>query len=137
LVRVQRKGPPPNIKAWLLKVLRNQSINAGRKKSRESRAYRRLPIPPTDPSPGDGAEQEALRGAVRKTVRSLPFKYQEAVALRYVAELSVKEIADVLQQSESTVKTRLSRARRRVGKLLLSQGWNEEMKKAPSAGGRM
>jgi len=51
---------------------------------------------------------------VRAQVRQLPLKYREAIVLRYLEELSVKEIADVLGLGKSAVEVRLNRARRRL-----------------------
>lgn len=47
-------------------------------------------------------------------VMNLPIKYREVIFLFYFEELSIKEIAAVLQCNENTIKTRL-----RKGKLLL------------------
>ncbi|MER2107386.1 MAG: sigma factor-like helix-turn-helix DNA-binding protein [Solibacillus sp.] len=42
----------------------------------------------------------------------LPVKYREVIWLYYYVELSVLEIADVLDCSVNTVKTRLARGRK-------------------------
>ncbi|MFG6496194.1 sigma-70 family RNA polymerase sigma factor [Fictibacillus sp. UD] len=45
-------------------------------------------------------------------VLSLPLKYREVILLHYYKEFSVREICELLSMNESTVKTRLSRARK-------------------------
>jgi RNA polymerase sigma factor (sigma-70 family) len=46
-----------------------------------------------------------------KNVISLPIKLREAIILHYYEELSIQEIAELLNLSPNTVKTRLHRAR--------------------------
>ena len=48
-------------------------------------------------------------------VRRLPHRQREAVVLRYLADMSEREIADVLDCSVGTVKSQLSRARSKLG----------------------
>lgn len=47
---------------------------------------------------------------------------QTIVTLFYIEDLSVKEIARVLEVSEGTVKSRLFRARRQLSELVLKEG---------------
>lgn len=44
-------------------------------------------------------------------VMELPIKYREVIYLFYFEELPIKEIAEVTQVKENTVKTRLRRAK--------------------------
>jgi RNA polymerase sigma-70 factor (ECF subfamily) len=56
-------------------------------------------------------EEEELRQIIDRLVAELPYKYREAFLLRYDEELSVKEIADVINESEAATKSRILRAR--------------------------
>ncbi len=49
---------------------------------------------------------------VTKAVMGLPVKYRKVIHLYYYEEFSVKEIAEMLGENESTVKTRLARGRK-------------------------
>ena len=51
-------------------------------------------------------------------VKSLPLKYRTVIHLFYYEELSVEEIAGVLELQPSTVRTQLTRARRKLKELL-------------------
>ncbi|MEG0473521.1 MAG: sigma-70 family RNA polymerase sigma factor [Solibacillus sp.] len=55
-------------------------------------------------------------GALANAVMQLPIKYREVIYFCYYEEQTMKEIADVLQVNENTVKTRL-----RKGKQLLKK----------------
>ncbi len=56
-------------------------------------------------------ENEQLRDAIHRLVAELPYKYREAFVLRYVEELSVKEVAEAINESEAATKSRILRAR--------------------------
>ena len=57
-------------------------------------------------------------GELFDSVMRLPEKYRTVIHFFYYEDMSVKEIADVLQISENNVKTRLSRGRQLLGGLL-------------------
>ncbi|GLX67925.1 RNA polymerase sigma factor [Paenibacillus glycanilyticus] len=46
------------------------------------------------------------------TLKDLPSKYREVVVLRYFEDMKIEEVADVLHENVSTVKTRLYQALR-------------------------
>ncbi|NQT59251.1 MAG: sigma-70 family RNA polymerase sigma factor [Bacteroidetes bacterium] len=56
--------------------------------------------------------------AVRKAVQFLPAKFLHPTALYYLADLGVAEIAEILNISSGTIKSRLYRARKRLEILL-------------------
>jgi RNA polymerase sigma-70 factor (ECF subfamily) len=56
-------------------------------------------------------ETRELRETVNKALESLPYKYREAFLLRYYNELSVKEVARLIGESEAATKSRILRAR--------------------------
>lgn len=69
-------------------------------------------------------ESEAM-DEVRRSLSSLPLIYRQVIDLYYIQELRVREIADMLKVSEGTIKSRLSRARERLGKIL-GERWAEK-----------
>lgn len=56
--------------------------------------------------------------ALLNAVYSLPVKYKQVILLRYYQELSVAEVAKVLQERENTISVRLKRAHDMLKKLL-------------------
>lgn len=65
-------------------------------------------------------EQEEERGLLEE-LQALPPRYRDVIHLFYYEEMSVKEIAQTLHRRESTVRTQLTRARRKL-KILLEEG---------------
>jgi DNA-directed RNA polymerase specialized sigma24 family protein len=91
-----------NPRAWLLTIARNTAIDA-------HRARVRRPVPVAAPDAGsmpggfgDGPDEELW-----SAVRDLPPKQRAAVALRYVNDLSHREIARVLDCSEAAARRSL------------------------------
>jgi RNA polymerase sigma-70 factor (ECF subfamily) len=56
-------------------------------------------------------EDEELRVIIDDALASLPPKYREAFVLRYIDELSIKEIATLIGESVAATKSRVLRAR--------------------------
>jgi RNA polymerase sigma-70 factor (ECF subfamily) len=63
-------------------------------------------------------ERREVQEMVRRAVESLPLGHRVVVVLFYLEGLSLREIADVLQIPEGTVKSRLHYARKSLKKLL-------------------
>ena len=58
------------------------------------------------------------RYPIMEQVRNLPQKYKMVIHLFYYEEMSIKEIADVLELKESNVRARLTRARQKLKEVL-------------------
>ena len=100
-------GDLENPGAWLTRVLVNGC------KSRLRLAWRRVgPLPETLPAPGP-EEREEL-----EELFSLPPEDRAVIHLHYYEGYSTGEIARMLGQRSGTVRSRLSRAREKLRKLL-------------------
>jgi RNA polymerase sigma-70 factor (ECF subfamily) len=99
--------------AWVRRVTCNRAASVMRRRVREAKALMRLAgrmQTPIELDEGDAAFWQA--------VRRLPPRQAQVVALYYMDDYSVREIAEVLDCSEGTVKTHLSRARDAVARQL-------------------
>lgn len=93
--------------AWLTRVLVNGC------KSRLRLAWRRVgPLPETLPAPGPEERQEL------EELFSLPPEDRAVIHLHYYEGYSTGEIAQILSLRPGTVRSRLSRAREKLRKLL-------------------
>lgn len=74
------------------------------------------------PSDGETPEKQLVvsetREEVRRAIASLPEKYKSVIILRYLHDLSLQEIGDVLDMPITTVKTRVHRGREYLRKRL-------------------
>jgi RNA polymerase sigma-70 factor (ECF subfamily) len=92
--------------AWVRRIALNRASNVRRRSGREHRALTRLRVVRAEPV-ADGLPDDGLWALVR----DLPDQQRRAVVLHYVGDLSVADVADVMECSEGTVKTHLARAR--------------------------
>lgn len=110
-----RPGAP--FRPWLLRIVMNEARNARRAGQRRQRlaerAQRALP-PPSAQSPETELLAADDRQRLLAAVGRLPRRQREAVACRYLLELSEAETAQVLAVAAGTVKSRLSRGLRRL-----------------------
>jgi RNA polymerase sigma factor (sigma-70 family) len=85
----------------------------------------------TVPASNRTPEEEVLRREGEnwtfRLIDGLPAKYKEVLWLHYYAELSVKEIGDILRCPANTVKTRLARGRK-MARLTMGEEEIEDVK---------
>ncbi|MDQ1435193.1 MAG: hypothetical protein QOF59_2009 [Actinomycetota bacterium] len=106
-----------NPAAWVRRVVANRAASYWRRRARETAAFARLAA---RPSPVVlGREHDEFWGKVR----ALPRRQSQVVTLRYLDDLSISEIAEVLDIAEGTVKATLSHARSALARsLVLEEG---------------
>lgn len=69
-------------------------------------------------SPDSEVETMELQEIVQREILRLPDKYRVVIVLRYIDDLSLNEISEVLEMPLGTVKTRIHRAREALRKQL-------------------
>ena len=113
---------------WLYRLTSNAAIDCLRRDRRQrvsaSLDDGELGMEVSDPAPTpqEQAESESLREAVRWGLGELSNEHREVLALREFQELSYEEIAQQLDMDLGTVKSRISRARGALRKILLKSG---------------
>lgn len=102
-------------KAWLLRVTVNRA------RSLVTSAWFRLRAPLEEWVPAFEPEERKLDEALRE----LNAKDRMLLHLYYYEELSVREIAGLLKRKESTVRTQLTRARRKLAQIMKGEEYDE------------
>jgi len=113
-------------KTWLLRVVSNASLDFGRQRGRrESLSMDGLGVqerenlePPTLVNPASRLEREDLRQQLQEALARLPEAQRRTFVLHAEAELSYREVADILGISIGTVMSRLYYARQKLRALL-------------------
>lgn len=107
-------------KYWLIRVLRNLSLNDEKKRTREHRAYQKYDK--NARSSEQAADQAVLeaeaRSEVQRALDRLPYKLRMVLVLKEYGQMSYREIGKVLGITEGNVKVRAFRAREQLAELL-------------------
>jgi RNA polymerase sigma-70 factor (ECF subfamily) len=96
------------------------SMDAGWDESEEQKIADRLSDP--RPTPHEHAAQKELQKMVQAALTKVSPELREAVILRDLQDMDYKEIAQVLRIPEGTVKSRISRGRAELARLLNRNG---------------
>jgi RNA polymerase sigma-70 factor (ECF subfamily) len=115
-----RRGEPIPLRAWLLRV----AVNMGKNHARDRRRWPWAPVQAVDaeafvpPVGSDALEREERARTVRAAVLQLPRRQREVLALRIDAELSFRDIGEVLGISENNAKVHFHYAAKRLRALV-------------------
>lgn len=99
-------------KFWAISIVKRKAIDFLRSKKREKKHQEKLknesviPISPEEENP--------IKNKLQKAIKELPFHQQTVLKLFYIQEYSLKEIAELLNVSVGTVKSRLFNAREKL-----------------------
>lgn len=105
---------PEHEKAWLIRVTLNQCKSALGSTWNKKKAEWSQEVENTMMYEEKMEEESELDAVLNK----LPERYRVVLHLFYYEELSILEISNILQEKESTVRTRLTRARRKLKSML-------------------
>ena len=107
-------------KYWLIRVVKNASLNYAKRKERERKAYQRaFREDHRQEETGEGLlVKKETSEEVKSALEKLPDNLRMVLILKEYAEMNYKEIGKTLGISEGNVKVRVFRARERLESLL-------------------
>lgn len=118
---------PDRVLGLMLVTVRNAARNLARKDAKEQ------PLPQEDwmeaetadpaPRPQEQAEQREAAAALKAGLKRLPELDQAILQLRYDNGCTGKQVAALLDLNEETVRVREHRARKRLKKILETEGY--------------
>ncbi len=103
---------PESFGPWLMKITRRCALDSARRRPKEAR----LEIAAAIENPDGRLDEDKQR--LLAAVVKLPGSEKQVVMLRYFADNSVNDVANLLGRSVGTVTKQLSRAHRRLRKIL-------------------
>jgi RNA polymerase sigma-70 factor (ECF subfamily) len=110
-----------SLKTWLYSITVNGCRNRLRRRSRQERLTKMLGEVlrvQNTPSVEEGAIQSESNKALWRAIHAMNEKHRIPIVLRYYHDLSVAEIAHILQIPEGTVHSRLNKARKQLHGIL-------------------
>lgn len=120
---LDRLRKPDSFRAWLCAIVVNLCKNYLRRPRVETlslellsggRSFDSLPFPDSAPQPHEAAEARETHSLILAAIAQLSPPNRDAVLLYYFEQLSVREIAALLQISVPAVKGRLHKSRRKL-----------------------
>lgn len=123
-LNLQRYDPSRSFKTWLLTIASNHCIDRLRRRRLQwlsiDDPLPNLSLSSDEPEPEDATILSEQSKALQDLLNELNPEYRAAVVLRYWYDYSYAEIADILDTTESAIKSRLFRARQILGEKLNS-----------------
>lgn len=102
--------------SWLYRIASNEIVNFFRKNKHKIIPLEEIPEPAlyNDPLEEIIEAQEKLKKhkdflILQEKISELPIKYQETISLRFFEKKQIKEIAEILDKREGTIKSLLHR----------------------------
>jgi RNA polymerase sigma factor (sigma-70 family) len=99
---------------WLMKIAYRYALDSARQKLKEPRLEMKAAAVIDNPDGQLDEDKQRLLAAIVK----LPKSEKQVVMLRYLGDNSVKDVADIVGRSVGTVTKQLSRAHKRLRKIL-------------------
>lgn len=112
-----------SFKTWLLTIASNHCIDRLRRRrmsyvSLDDDPLPNLTLSSNEPEPERASITREHSEAIQKLLDKLPPDYRAAITLRYWYDYSYNEIAEMLQSTESAIKSRLFRARQMIADMI-------------------
>ncbi|HSH21700.1 MAG TPA: sigma-70 family RNA polymerase sigma factor [Candidatus Caenarcaniphilales bacterium] len=117
--REQDPAPGSSFRVWLFQICRNAASNERRRLRRhpEAALEEALVVAASDDVAQQASDRDELRRALR-TIDGLPADRRRALVLRFVHEMSAREIGEILGKSEAAVRVSIHRGLRSVAEQL-------------------
>jgi RNA polymerase sigma-70 factor (ECF subfamily) len=124
-LNLQRYDPARSFKTWLLTIASNYCIDRIRRRRLQwlslDDPLPNMTLREDEPEPEDVTIFREQSAAIQKLLNRLPPDYRASVVLRYWYDYSYVEIADILDTTESAIKSRLFRARQMLAETMETQ----------------
>jgi len=106
--------------SWVYRIAVNEALNQLKRNKQQQ------PLDDREPADGPGPDAEADAGTlsreIQESLMSLTEDYRTVLVLRHFADCSYRQIGEILEIPEKTVKSRLYTARQLMKERLLSHG---------------
>ncbi len=121
---LKKKNLPKNTLSYILKTARNLSID--RYRSKKHQKHKQINFLDEDSleklaDPFDfekDFEKEEFSELIKLAISNLDDKYKESIALYWLGGMNFREIAEILEETEACVRTRVKRAFAKLSEIL-------------------
>lgn len=116
-----------SLKSWIYSIAANKCKDYIRRhRLRPQNLFQRLTQHERKKTQSNDIAEDYIRSTIQEglfeKIMELPVKYREVIILYYYKDLSINEISFVLKEKESTLQSRLLRARKKLRELINKGG---------------
>lgn len=114
-------NPKHKLFSWIYRIAVNEAINHARRTSR-SEEYESGITTINRFTPLDQCSEDDLAEQLGEAIQVLPMDYRIVIVLRHYHDFSYREIAEIVDVPEKTVKSRIFSARQQLREILGTRG---------------
>jgi len=115
--RLDSFDPERSFFSWLYRMAVNESLNLVRRRSRT--IHIEADLPSRLPGPDERIAREESRSMVQQALARLSEDYRVVIVLRHFLDLSYREIGEIIDIPEKTVKSRLYTGRHLLRRIIM------------------
>jgi RNA polymerase sigma-70 factor (ECF subfamily) len=106
--------------SWIYRIAVNQSLNLVNQRKAQTEIDDATPV--ENHGPAEVYDTAEIRGQLRRALFELETHYRTVIVLKHLEGFSYREIGELLEIPEKTVKSRLFTARQRLRTILIERG---------------
>jgi len=106
---------------WLYRIAVNESINLLNRHKRNRQIE--VDLPDHQPTPEENYALNELNLQLQRALKGMSYEHRIVIVLKHLLLLSYRDISEILEISEKTVKSRLYSARQILKKQLAKEGY--------------
>jgi len=121
---LEKYDPQYRFYSWIYRIAINESLNVLRLRRREAGPVDEQQ-PASGPGPAESLAEDVTQRELADAIDHLKPDYRAVIVLKYIAERSYEEIAEILDIEVKTVRSRLFTARQQLKDRLSARGMLE------------
>lgn len=127
--KIDQLKDPSKLKSWLYKIASNNCCNEGRIKARVSFSALddQVSHRATSDNPARSFEKAEMKALVEDVLQKIPPEQRQVIIMKEYEGLKFREIADILGESENTVKSRMYYGLDAMRKILLNNNLSKDL----------
>lgn len=126
--KIDQLKDPSKLQSWLYRIASNHCYSEGRSRSRRSVVnINKIAQPPAGDTPARKYERQEMKSVVKETLLMIPGEQRQVIIMKEFEGMKFREIAETLQISENTVKSRMYYGLDAMRKILLNKNYSKEL----------
>jgi RNA polymerase sigma-70 factor (ECF subfamily) len=127
--KIDQLKDPAKLKSWLYKIASNNCCNEGRLKAKANYSQlEELNLQTLDlDTPAKRIEKAELQTVVEEVLQQIPQEQRQVIIMKEYEDLKFREIAEILGESENTIKSRMYYGLDAMRKILINKNLSKDL----------